>query len=440
MKRYPYLLLMFVFLLLSSGIITAQESSLEANDSSFSPIITGDGNFVFFMSLATNLPSTTEFRPDGGSMFVYERQTGEISQIIIPDSTSTYEGGATLIQPNNDGRFVTFLSWIDVNRMGGGMYLLDRDTGSIEALNVSADGVAGDLGYPYETTGEAITISDDGRFVLFLSRATNILPDDPNEDRSDLYLLDRETNELERVLASTLDEFPVGALYRGIISGDGNYIAYSQWSSQNTQEDSNETIDVFLLDRETGEQTLVSRSLNGTTGNDRSNLMGVSPDGRFVWFNSDATDLVPNDTNESMDIFLFDVENDIIERVNVGESGRELSISTWSPQADITPDGRYVVFQSNSIDVFDDLVGTGDHNLYRLDRETGDIIFVSQTLNGGYSEGGRSSAPSISDDGRYIVFSSDATDLVSDDTNNTDDIFLFDSETGETSRISVPNP
>ena len=410
----------------------------EADNGSFSAYISADGNQVFFMSTATNLPTSETRQWDAGDIFVYERETGMISQILIPLNGGIYDGGAYLNVPSADGRFVPFLSWIDLPDMGGGLYLLDRETQAIEALNVSESGEIGDGSYPYEMLDAAISISDDGRFVLFLSTASNLVPDDENGDGADLFLLDRETGTLERIITSGLRGFPDEALWGGVISGNGRYIAFD--SNVGDERDTNGTGDVFLYDRNLESLRLVSIGLDGFSANGRSQVTAISPDGRYLLFMSAASNLVPDDTNGGtdsiMDSFLYDQQTNDIERVTVGVDGVELD--NYSYASDLSPDGRYIVFASGASNAFPNETAETGRNVYRLDRETGELLLLSRSIDGGYSQGW-SYEPSISDDGRWIAFASDADDLVPDDNNGVRDIFLFDADTEEIQRISVPN-
>lgn len=429
-----FLLVLLLCLWPSVNLSQAQE----ADDGSFSSYISADGSQVFFMSVAANLPTSETRRLDAGDMFVYERETDSVSQIIIPENGGIYDGGAYLNIPSPDGRFVPFLSWIDLPDMGGGLYLLDRESGEIEALNISESGEIGDSSYPYEMLHAAISISDDGRFVMFLSRASNLVPDDDNGEAPDLFLLDRETGTLERIITSGMAGFPTEALWGGVISGNGRYIAFD--SNVAGERDTNGTGDVFLYDRNLERLRLVSIGLDGFSANGRSQVTAISPDGQYLLFASAASNLVPDDNNGSddsiMDSFLYDQQTNDIERVTVGVDGIELD--NYSYASDLSPDGRYIVFASGASNAFPNDTAETGRNVYRLDRETGELLLISRSIDGGYSQGW-SYEPSISDDGRWIAFASDANDLVPDDTNGFRDIFLFDADTGEIERISVPN-
>lgn len=425
------ILLWMCLLTLTQMPVAAQDETREADGQSSRPHISADGTLVIFASQAENLPSPTQYRV--GEFLLYDHNTASLSEIIIPESTARFPGEMSLNQPTPDIRLIPFLSWSEVGDLGGGLYLLDRQRNRVEALNVTPDGRPGDGSYPYELLNAAIHISDNGRWVLFLSTATNLIPDDANGDSPDFFLLDRETGTLERILTSG----PPGEwLVEGDISGDGRTIVFSTRSDAYAEQDSNGERDVYLYDVETGAVTLVSHTLNGRSGNGSSATPQINVDGRFVLFRSGASDLVPEDTNESEDVFLYDQTTDNIERVSVGVGGVELD--NYSYPGDMTPDGRYVIFSSAASNAFPDASVDTGRNLYRLDRATGDLLLISRAVNGGFSQGW-SYSPSVSDDGCLIAFSADASDLVPDDTNGVRDVFLFDCATDTITRISVPN-
>ncbi|MBL9128809.1 MAG: PD40 domain-containing protein, partial [Verrucomicrobiales bacterium] len=164
-----------------------------------------------------------------------------------------------------------------------------------------------------------------------------------------------------------------------LMSGDGRFVAFQSGAANLVTNDPNRSVvDVFVREIATGATRLVSVNTNGTSGNGPSELAGISRDGRRVLFVSDATDLVPGDDNEATDVFVRD----------------------W---------------------------------------ESGTTLLVSANTNG-VSASGDSSGPRMTPDGRFVVFESDAADLVARDINQLSDVFLRDLANGTTRRISVPSP
>ena len=231
-------------------------------------------------------------------------------------------------------------------------------------------------------------ISADGRFVTFQSYASNLVNGDTNHDCvtkdglsgvncPDVFVYDRDTTEMRRVSVSSNgaqgNSWSAGG---GTISADGRYVAFPSAASNLVSGDTNKTYDVFVHDRETGQITSVSVSSVGMQGNRYSYQPFISASGRFVAYSSAASNLVPADTNELIDIFVHDRETGETTRVSVSSTGVQGNSDSYSPS-------------------------------------------------------------SISDDGRYVAFYSDASNLVVDDTNGCRDIFVHDRQSGQTERVSV---
>ena len=186
-----------------------------------------------------------------------------------------------------------------------------------------------------------------------------------------------------------------------------------------------------------GDITRVSVDSSGAEANGGSTKPAISDDGRFVAFESGASNLVSGDTNNADDIFVHDRQTGTTTRVSIDSSGAEANGSSSSPA--ISADGRYVAFYSDATNLINgDTNGCGD--IFVNDRQTGQTTRVSVS-----SSGVEENAPppddylilSISGDGRYVAFYSDATNLVSGDTNGAADIFVHDLQTGTTMRASV---
>ena len=159
------------------------------------------------------------------------------------------------------------------------------------------------------------------------------------------------------------------------------------------------------------------------------NSLSLSSDGRYVAFVSDATYLVPGDTNGVNDVFVYDVQKRIFTRVSVNSAGNQANAATLAEPA-ISGDGRFVAFVSNATNlVAGDSNNVGD--IFVHDRQTGATTRVSINSSGGQANGA-SSDPAISADGRYVAFVSSATNLVTGDTNGVSDVFVHDRQTGVT--------
>jgi Tol biopolymer transport system component len=236
-----------------------------------------------------------------------------------------------------------------------------------------------------------------------------------------------------RVSTSTDDKQANGPSYDPFISADGRYIAFESAASNMAADDTNNSSDVFIYDQLTGQTSRVAISSDGTPGNAGSGHTTVSADGRFVAFDSYASNLVDADTNGVQDIFVRDRQTGQTTRVSVASDGAQADNNSREPM--ISTDGRWVVFGSDASNlVAGDTNGAQDVFLH--DRETGATTRVSIATDGTQAND-MCNVPSISGDGRYIAFQSPATNLVLDDTNYSWDVFLHDRLNGETMRMSV---
>src|SRR5213078_1257125 len=193
-----------------------------------------------------------------------------------------------------------------------------------------------------------------------------------------------------------------------------------------------------VRDRQTGMTARVSVDSAGTQGNSSSRAPALSADGRFVAFQSDATNLVVGDTNGKTDVFVHDRQTGPTERVSVASGGGRLGTGGsggFFAFPSLSADGRLVAFQSDATNlVAGDTNGATD--LFVHDRQTGTTERVS-VASGGRQGNGFSAGPVLSADGRFVAFYSTATNLVAGDTNGATDVFVHDRQTGTTERVSV---
>jgi len=218
------------------------------------------------------------------------------------------------------------------------------------------------------------------------------------------------------------------------ISGDGRYMVFMSSAANLVADDTNGVPDVFRHDGSTGETVRVSVGNTGTQGNGAASSPTLSADGRYVAFISEASNLVAGDTNGFSDVFVRDCELGTTERVNVSTGGAQ-AVGDDAREPSISPDGRYVVFHSSAGDLVTTPIGVADQ-VFRHDRETEETILVSADNSGNAGNLG-SGGPSVSSGGRYVAFSSASTNLVPGDTNAASDVFVRDCATGRTSRVSL---
>jgi hypothetical protein len=293
-------------------------------------------------------------------------------------------------------------------------------------VSVSSTDAQADFG------GVAASISWDGRYVAFESRATNLVTGDTNGD-FDVFVRDGQTGATDRVSISTGGAEGNGDSLDPAISSNAHFVVFDSAATNLVSGDGNGVFDVFLRDLRNGTTERVSVDSSGKEGNDASRHPAVSMGGRYVAFVSSATNLVSGDTNGVADVFVRDRQSGTTERVSVDSSGNQSDGTSTS--CAISSDGRFVAFAS----VATDLV-SGDTNgafdVFVRDRQNGTTERVSVDSSGGQGDAA-SLDPSLSADGMLVAFDSAATNLVSGDNNGSYDVFVHDRATGATSRASV---
>jgi Tol biopolymer transport system component len=383
---------------------------------------------------------------------------------------------------SGDGRFVVF--WSKASNLVAGdtngsedVFLRDLRTGKTERVSVSRAGREGngDSSFPH--------VSADGRFVCFMSRASNLVPGDTNA-AFEVLLRDRQKGTTERVSLTSTGAQVNGSSAGGSVTDDGRCIVF--WSSAADLAPGsgrNATFSVFVRDREKGTTECVSINSAGQPANRDCNFATLSSDGRFVTFASDATDLAPGPNAASIEMFLHDRLKHTTERISggiaslqgpglkcvgaqVSADGRSVyfvRVSNMSLAApllgrselfvrdrqqgsverllppepwgrwDLTPDGRFLALEVHPTSSEDNQPWS---QIFLLDRKTNKRELISASTIGKPSHGS-SQIPSLSADGRFVCFSSPASDLVPGDTNGCKDVFVRDRLLGVTTRVSV---
>ena len=302
-----------------------------------------------------------------------------------------------------------------------------------ERVSVSSAGVQGD------DRSLDPSVSADGRFVAFTSDASTLVPNDTN-GRQDVFVHDRWAGTTRRVSVSSAGVEGNGDSSLAAMSADGRFVMFTSDASNLVPNDTNAAVDVFVRDLRADTTRRVSVSTSGDQGNgDSLDPFGtsISTDGRFVAFTSDASNLVPRDTNATVDVFVRDRSTHTTRRVSVGSAGVQGNDASLSPS--ISADGRFVAFSSfasNLVPNFQDANGPFAGDVFVRDRSTHTTRRVSVSSAGAPGDA-HSSRASISADGRFVAFQSDASNLVPNDTNETRDVFVRDRSTHTTRRVSV---
>ena len=394
------------------------------------PALSDDGRYVAFSSRASNLVPGDD--NDFFDVFVFDRQTGDIELVsAIPSGAPA--GVSAGLDMSADGRFVAFVSDSEdlVPGDANGTYdvfVRDRQTGSTELVSTATDGTQGNWGALYPA------LSADGRHVAFTSHATTLAPGDANGTNGDIFVRDRQTGEVELVSVSSEEVQGNDESLMPAISADGQIVAFESWATNLVPNDVNGAFearqgrDIFVRDRGSGTTVRASAATDGRGANGWSQFADVSADGRFVVFRSWATNLVPQDQNFALDVFVHDLENRTTERVSVSGAGGEgdggnLANAVYAMPS-ISGDGRHVAFANESTDL---VPGDGNaaYDVFVHDRLLRLTEAISVTPQGA-TGAGWSSHPAISSDGRWVAFPSGAPDLVAGDANGVADLFVRD--------------
>jgi Tol biopolymer transport system component len=276
------------------------------------------------------------------------------------------------------------------------------------------------------------TISVTGRFVVFQSSCGNFDPADPVVGSTNIYLRDvkKDTTRLASLSSAGLlsdgyDAFPT-------VSRNGRYVVWESNATNLVEGDTNAKFDIFVRDMQKGLTTRVSVATDGTEGDADSLNPSVSDNGRWIAFDSAATNLVAGDTNARQDCFLHDRKTGVTTRTSLDENGNQVSKNSVSPE--ISGNGRYMLIPSEAGLVAGDLGVAFD--IYVRDLKTGALSWVSPNTVGAEGSGGCGSA-SISSNGRWVAFESSADDLVEGDANGVADIFVRDRKAATTTRVSL---
>lgn len=358
---------------------------------------------------------------------------GATTRVSTSSSGVEGSGTSTVAAMSADGRYVAFYS--DASNLVSGdtngvQDAFIKDTVTGVTTRVSTDS----SGVQGNGSSTVAAISADGRYVTFHSDASNLVSGDTNGVR-DVFVKDTVTGVTTRVSTDSSGGESNGSSTVTAISADGRYVAYDSNASNLVAGDTNAFQDSFIKDTVTGITTRISTDSSGGQGNSQSSGPAISADGRYVAFRSHSTNLVAGDTNSWLDVFVKDTVTGVTTRVSTDSSGAQANGS--SAIGGISADGRYILFFSSASDLV-----SGDTNAsvdsFIKDTVTGVTTRVS-TDSSGVQGDASSSATAISADGRYVLFSSSATNLVSGDTNLVQDAFIKDTISGVTTRVSIDN-
>ncbi len=458
--------------------VSVASDGSEGNGDSISSAVSADGRYVSFRSWSSNLvPGDTDGYYD---VFVRDRVNRTTERVSVASDGSQANNDSTWLSMSPDGRYTTFYSPAsnlvsnDTNNTWD-IFVHDRVTGITERVSVASDGSQANSGsfYPY--------ISPDSRYVTFKSYASNLISDDTNE-QGDIFVHDRVTGTTERVSVASDGSQGNNDCYYPSISASGRYVSFTSYASNLVPDDTNGGGDIFVYDREIREVKRASISINGDQGNSFSSSSLISSDSQFVTFYSMAPNLIPNDTNGVLDVFV--TKNPFLNTVPTANPGPNQTVyigttAILDGSGSTDPSGDYPLIYSwsftsvpngssaiiNNPDSMNptflaDISGDYIVSLMVTDSkgETSEpaqvkisatnippvaetfpaLASVASSGSQGDSNSGMGDSPlSSSNDGRYIAFVSNASNLVPGDTNGMSDIFVHDRQTSRTSRVSV---
>ncbi|HEC07872.1 MAG TPA: hypothetical protein ENJ12_13530 [Thiolapillus brandeum] len=417
-------------------LVSKDASGHSVAGSSGNPSISADGKFIAFESTSRLITADTN---DSRDIYLYDVENNINSLVSIDSNGQPSNGDSRNASLSADGKHTAFVSVADnldllvpdTNVMYD-IFVRDRaDTVQTTRQNLATDGP-----FPAPPNGPCCNdtqISANGRYVVFDSQAGNLVANDTNANYEEYYkgiqdIFVYDINAKAQVRVSVHSDGSQADLRsdHGAISADGRYVVFDSLASNLVDNDTNAATDVFLHDLQSHQTRRISLDPLGNQLDAESATADISADGRFVVFISDADNLVSGDTNNVEDVFVLDLQTGHYQRVNISSSGAqvtETSNYTYAPA--ISSDGRYVVFQSAADNlVADDSNGVTDIFVHDLQQEKTWRVSVA---NDGSQANAQSAYPVISDDGRYIAFASRASNLApGGDFNDALDIFLYD--------------
>ena len=418
-----------------TGATTATGAVVSAANyrGSFYPSISEDGMHIAFacFSNPTGSPSN-----EGNVIEIYVRDLATSTTRLVSNLGPAGSSPDVLARTSvsADGRYVAFTTGLpdvvpnDTNNAND-LFVKDMATGIITCVSTDSSGALGNHGSAYPM------ITPDGRYVSFASSASNLVPGDTN-GAEDIFLKDTLTGTTRRV--STDSSGAQGNRNSALpapVSSNGRYVTFTSYADNLVPEDEQDTRpDVFMKDTLTGTTSLVSTTQSGAGGTN-SFYPAMSADGRYVAFNSYES-LLPGDNNVTPDDYIKDTLTGITTLASADSSGvTGANYADPNPPA-ISGDGRYAVFTSNASSVIaGDTNGTTD--LFMKDSVTGATTRISTDSGGAQANGPSLAGYAVSGDARYVAFTADATNLAPGDTHATSNVFVKDRATGETRLVSA---
>jgi Tol biopolymer transport system component len=400
--------------------VSVATGGAEAIGASYGPAsVSADGRFIAFRSDATNLVAGDT---NGASdIFVRDRITNTTTRISVSSTGTQANNTSSRPSISANGRYVAFESYAN-NLVAGDtnfspdIFVHDRVTATTTRVSLSTAGAQGDGG------GTMPSISADGEWVAFTSQSSTLVPL-ANNFVNHVFLRHRPTGVTTLISVTPSGGLENGASDGPTLSADGRFIAFNSSSNNLVASPVTTFKSVYVRDRLLGTTVLASKSLGGGAPNETCDFSSISANGRVVAFHTQADNLVPLDTNFLTDVFAYELDSGITERISVSSANVQGNAgSSVSSQATaLSADGRYVVFMSWASNFV--TFPFPPQCSYVRDRALGTTILVNPAASAAIPNGW-SALPTISSDGRHIVFPSQASNLVGGDGNSDLDIFI----------------
>src|SRR5438128_5057042 len=399
--------------------ISGNSQGRRGNASSYLAAISADGRFVAFLSSATNLTADA-----GGTnvlVYVHDRATRTTTLVSRAIGGGLPNADCQEVRISGAGRFVVFASQasnlvLNDNNNASDVFLYDRNLGQLELISK--------VGLAYgNADSSSPAVSADGRYVVFASDASNLVSGDNNGYR-DIFVRDRQPPfpTTTRVSVSSLGAQANYISDAPNISGDGRYLTFLSGANNLVTDTYFAAFHLYLRDRVNGTTERISKVSSTQPGNANSGLSTLSADGRYIAFESEASNLVPGDTNNAQDIFLWDRVARLLKRVSMANNGAQADQDCWEPF--LTADGRHVCFYSHASTLcaqdHDDFYNIFDHD--RISAKLSRLTYN----HAGHTGLDNSFSPVASADGQFMAFDSWAWNLVPAGDNGAADVFVVD--------------
>ena len=463
----------------STGTLTLVSHAAGANTTAGSgrcqaPRISNDGRYVLYMSRSTNLVAGQSDTNADDDIFLWDRTTNTNKLISHANgsATTTANGGSAFACMTPDASFIAYMSDATnlltsaLTQPAGRSSTVFTPPTDIYLYTVATDTtvLCSHAFGSVTTTGndacEDAAISGDGSYVAFRSWSTDLLsgqvdPNDGTMRTSDVFIYKRSDASVTMVTRKAGTTVESGAGAKGFptkvklkLDGTGKYLIYSspQTNLVSGQSDTNNAEDVFLYDTTAGTSRILSRA-NGsstTTANGNGGDVSINFNGTYAYFTSTAPNITnAPDANGQNDLFVHDIAANTNALCTNAAGALNLAAGSGSGSttvAGVSGDGRYIVYLSSSTGVIAGQVDSnGGQDVFLYDRVARTTTLVSHAASSTTTTAnGTSDYPVISRDGSYVVFESNATNLVTGqvDSNSGQDIFLWERATNTTKIVS----